>query len=332
MKNFACCIIASLFIAFSVAPLHANLFNKPEVNFWYPPYAPQQPQWKDGKLVIDLKQAAGKDLAVLNIVPEGVQQGKSYTFSFMAEADSEAPLIVNVPQAEAPGAKKTKSDWALHNAEAQRREIVFTYQPDLVEQKSITFFWDKSAIDKKTLWTFSDFTLLPFDGTAPVETKTNQAGGGPMTGMLSGKGGPFVTKFWYPPYASAQPQVDGGKITVDLKQAAGKDLAVLELALPAGMTESADYIFSFKAAAQPDGALVVLVPDPHPNGEKENEKFKPRSDWAMHGAGATQRLIEFVYRPNLVSSGDKITLFWDKSQIDQKTVWTLSDFSLEKAN
>ena len=138
--------------------------------------------------------------------------------------------------------------------------------------------------------------------------------------------------FWYPPFAAQQPQWKDGKLVIDLKQAAGKDFAVLELALPDGMIENADYLFSFKAAAQPDGALVVLVPDPHPSGEKENEKFKARSDWGMHGAGATQRLIEFVYRPNLVSSGDKIMLFWDKNQIEQKTVWTLSDFTLVKAN
>ena len=73
-------------------------------------------------------------------------------------------------------------------------------------------------------------------------------------------------------------------------------------------------------------------PEPNPAGDKEGDKFRPRSDWGMHGAGPKTRVVEFVYRPTLVSSGDKITLFWDKSQIDSKTVWTLSDFSLKKVD
>ena len=312
--------------------LRANLFDKPVVDFWYPPFAAQQPRWTDGQLIVDLAQAADKEMAVLNIVPEGAKSGQAYTFSFMAQADREAPLIVNVPQAKAPGDKTPKSDWAQHSAQPTRRSITFIYQPELMEQKNITFFWDKAAIATKTVWKFSDFSLTPATESEANAPAAAPMGDGPMTVQLPAEGGPFEAKFWYPPYANAQPVVEGGKMTVDLKQAAGKELAVLELSLPKGMTPDATYILKFQAASTPDGALVVLVPEPNPAGDKDGDKFRPRSDWAMHGANPKMRVIEFVYRSTLVSSGDKITLFWDKAQIDSKTVWTLSDFSLKKVD
>ena len=339
MKNWMGIAALTLIVSGCRAPVaqaQSNLWAAPPaVKFWYPPYANEQPAWDGSELEVDLAAAKGKPMAVLEIaLPDGLKTGERYRFTFEASANPGAPLIVNAPdpdpaKAGKDGKQAARSFWAMHGGKAKKRDVVFTYNPDKADLgDKLVFFWNGDSVNKAPKWSFSNFSLaLAKDGEegekAPVAM--NKAPKAP------GEKGPFEVNFWYPPYARTQPGWKDGAITVDLKQAAGKPMAVLEIELPEGMEKDTDYIFKATVNANAPGPLIILVPDPDPKSDKEGEKYKPRGDWAMQRAGATERIVEFVYRPDLVTSGSKIQFFWNKDQVSAGNSFTFSKMSVEKA-
>lgn len=138
-----------------------------------------------------------------------------------------------------------------------------------------------------------------------------------------------ATKFWYPPYSSWQPDASSGTFTLDLKKAAGKDLAVFEIELPAGMEPGVEYLLTFKAKSVPNCDLIVLVPEADPEGKKTPDgNPSAKSDWGMHNGQPKQRSIEFIYDPKVEQQ--KIQFYWNKQHLAKKGVFTFSDFSLKK--
>lgn len=337
MKHWMGIAALTLIVSGCRAPMaqaQDNLWQAPPaVKFWYPPYANEQPEWDGSELELDLGVAAGKPMAVLEIaLPAGMKTGERYRFRFEAASNPGAPLIVNAPEpdpdkAGKDGKQAARSFWAMHGAKAKMRDIVFTYDPDKADGgDKLVFFWNGDSVKKAPKWTFSNFTLTPAkDGEngekAPVAMNAKSE---------PGEKGPFDVNFWYPPYAKSQPKWKNGEITVDLKGAAGKPMAVLEIALPEDLEKDADYVFKMTVNASSPSPLTVLVPEPNPKGDKDGDKFKPRGDWAMQRPGPNERVIEFVYRPDMVTSGSKIQLFWNEQQVKSGASFTLSKMSLEK--
>ncbi len=137
------------------------------------------------------------------------------------------------------------------------------------------------------------------------------------------------TKFWYPPYASAQPEVTDGIIEIDLGQAAGAPMAIFEIDLPAEIQPGGQYLFEFDAAAEPNAPIIVVLPEADPTGKTGDDgKAAGRSDWAMHNIGGKKRSIEFVYDPEV--NPQKLQFFWLGNIVDQKPTFKVSNLSLTK--
>ena len=79
-----------------------NLFpRRPDLLFWYPPYASEQPRFDtDGVYAIDLAKCADKEMAVLkmDLASSKLQQDQLYTIQFEARANDDGGLIVKLPQ------------------------------------------------------------------------------------------------------------------------------------------------------------------------------------------------------------------------------------------
>ena len=78
-----------------------NLFpRRPDLEFWYPPYAAAQPRFDvDGHYAIDLAQLRGKEVAVLKMDLAGLKltPGDEYAVSCEARADPAGGVIVKTP-------------------------------------------------------------------------------------------------------------------------------------------------------------------------------------------------------------------------------------------
>ena len=80
-----------------------NLFpRRPDLLFWYPPYASEQPRFDaDGVYTVDLGKCAGKELAVvkMNLAASKLETGREYTVQFEAKASGDdSGLIFKLPQ------------------------------------------------------------------------------------------------------------------------------------------------------------------------------------------------------------------------------------------
>ncbi|WOO42725.1 hypothetical protein [Rubellicoccus peritrichatus] len=130
------------------------------------------------------------------------------------------------------------------------------------------------------------------------------------------------TKFWYPPYSKYQPSFDAeGVITVDLSQAAGKNMAVLEIEVPSGsLSQGSLYKVSFDVKATPAGPLILNVPEPKPDGSVSgNGAPAANAVWAMARPQWTKVTAEFLYDPTVNKGG--LTLFWNSQYIQGGSVY-----------
>ena len=138
-----------------------------------------------------------------------------------------------------------------------------------------------------------------------------------------------ATKFWYPPYASEQPDAKSGTFTLDLGKASGKKMAVFEIDLPPGMKPGSKYLFEFVATAKPPSAIIVIVPEADPTGKKSPDgKAAGKSEWGLHNAGKKPRSVEFVFDPDVTPQ--KLQLFWNDKELPKAPVFEFSGFSLKE--
>ncbi len=81
-----------------------NLFpRRPDLLFWYPPYASEQPRFNsEGVYTVELAKCKDKSLAVLkmNLASSKLQAGGEYAIAFEAKASVDGPIIVKLPQAD----------------------------------------------------------------------------------------------------------------------------------------------------------------------------------------------------------------------------------------
>ncbi len=142
-------------------------------------------------------------------------------------------------------------------------------------------------------------------------------------------GGDPDMKFWFPPYAENQPEWVDGIYVVNLGQASGKPMAVVEITLPPGLEEGETYIFSFEVRAKPSSALIVTVPQPDASGKKDNKgNPAPASDWGQCWDAWNTRTVEFDFDVNL---SNKLQFFWNQKEIAKGATFEFKNFSMKKA-
>lgn len=137
------------------------------------------------------------------------------------------------------------------------------------------------------------------------------------------------TKFWYPPYAKEQPSFNAeGVITVDLKKAAGKNMAVLEIEIPPGtLTAGNLYKVSMAVKATPAAALILNVPEPKPDGSTSGDGSPAANAvWAMAKPQWSMVSAEFLYNPSVNKGG--LTLFWNGQYIQAGSVYEFKNISI----
>ncbi len=80
-----------------------NLFpRRPDLLFWYPPYASEQPRFDaSGVYAVDLGKCKDQSLAVvkMNLASSGLTEGRQYSIELEAKSSVDGGLIVKLPQA-----------------------------------------------------------------------------------------------------------------------------------------------------------------------------------------------------------------------------------------
>ena len=107
-----------------------NLFpRRPDLEFWYPPYAAAQPRFDaEGVYSIETASLRGKEVAVLKMDLAGLklEPGADYTVAFEARADPAGGLVVKAPVAGEPAPATTFL--VLGGAFVPHR-VTFAYDP-----------------------------------------------------------------------------------------------------------------------------------------------------------------------------------------------------------
>lgn len=168
--SFVLTLLALVFLS-ATAKADNLLPAQPEVSFFYPPYAKKQPTYSEGGvLAVNLKQASGKNMALLKVMlpADKLEDGKQYAFKVSAKASLGCPVILNFPQVSPDGEKKAdgtvkpKSNWNNVGKNWKVLSGKFVYDSS-VNDGNITFFWTKNAVQKGATLEFQRMELFPMD-------------------------------------------------------------------------------------------------------------------------------------------------------------------------
>lgn len=141
--------------------LDVNLFpRRPDLLWWYPPYAAQQPRFDaDGIYTVDLAAIPEKDMAVLKmeLASSRLSAGQEYLLEFESMSAGDGGLIINFPQAN----EKAETYTQLTDVFIARR-YAFTFDPSQ-NKGEVTFVFTKDMISQGNKVSFRNFSLIPVE-------------------------------------------------------------------------------------------------------------------------------------------------------------------------
>ena len=136
-----------------------NLFpRRPDLLFWYPPYASVQPRFDAaGVYTIDLAACADKPLAVLkmDLASSQLEAGREYALDFDAKTSGEGGLIVKLPQAD-----QTQGRYSVLGQEFTPQRYTFRYDP-ATNAGEVTFVFPQELLAQRLTVTFRNFQISP---------------------------------------------------------------------------------------------------------------------------------------------------------------------------
>ncbi|MDA3963053.1 MAG: hypothetical protein PF961_19890 [Planctomycetota bacterium] len=140
-----------------------------------------------------------------------------------------------------------------------------------------------------------------------------------------------AARLWFPPNGHAVPTFSDGVLTVSLAPAMGRPMALVNVPVPEGLEEDADYLLSFEVACSQTMPLIVVVPEAKFDGSLDVKTGRnvANSHWQSHDTRFSLRRIEFTYSPQ-TTVGTKIQLFWPGQHLTTSSVWRFRNVTLIK--